>query len=108
MAAVAVASSLAFAGTGLAGHAKADDVDEAFINTLDSYGMQYGSPKKAIMVAKIFVCGSIDADRSATFTDVVYTVADNTNWSNADSTYFAGAAIAAYCPQYRYKVRDSS
>lgn len=29
---------------------------------------------------------------------------NGTNWSLADSSFFSGAAIAAYCPQYKYVV----
>jgi hypothetical protein len=104
IAAAILAAATVFAGTGFAPLAKADDNDQAFIETLDKYGLQYGKPLKATLMAKTFVCGELDADPSATLDDVVSGVADNTNWSYADSAYFAGVAIAAYCPKYKYKV----
>ena len=55
-------------------------------------------------MAKAYVCDQLDANPSETLNDVVSGVASNTNWSNADSAFFTGSAINAYCPQYKYIV----
>jgi hypothetical protein len=50
------------------------------------------------------VCGRLDSHPWESISDVVSGVATNANWSNADSAYLTGAAIAAFCPQYKSKV----
>ncbi|OBI83766.1 DUF732 domain-containing protein [Mycobacterium sp. 1245805.9] len=87
---------------GFAPAALADVADDSFIQALDGYGMQYGTLDNAIGVAKTYVCGQLAANPSEPMNDVVSGVADNTNWSIADSTFFTGSAITAYCPQYQY------
>ena len=91
----------AVAGIGFAGPARADDINDAFLQDLDNHGVQYGDPLDAIRVATIDVCGRLDSHPWESISDVVSGVATNTNWSNADSAYLTGAAIAAYCPQYK-------
>jgi hypothetical protein len=88
-------------GIGFAAPALADVTDDYFIQALDGYGMQYGTLEKAILVAKTYVCAQLGANPGETINDVVSSVANNTNWSNADSAFFTGSAINAYCPQYQ-------
>ncbi|OBG99668.1 hypothetical protein A5696_18550 [Mycobacterium sp. E2699] len=100
---VAVAGSV-IGGIGFAAPALVDVADDYFIQALDGYGMQYGTLEKAILVAKTYVCAQLDANPGQTINDVVSGVASNTGWSNADSAFFTGSAIAAYCPEYKYVV----
>ena len=97
------ASAILAAGPviGFVAPALADVTDDYFIQALDGYGMQYGTPEKAILVAHSYVCSQLDANPGQTINDLVSSVASNTNWSNADSAFFTGSAIAAYCPQYK-------
>jgi hypothetical protein len=104
VAVASVAAGSVIGGTGFAPPALADIADDYFIQALDGYGMQYGTLEKAILVAKTYVCGQLDANPGETIDDVVSGVASNTNWSNADSAFFTGTAIAAYCPEYKYIV----
>ena len=101
-AAAILAAAAAIGGIGFAAPALADAADDSFIQALDGYGMQYGTLENAIFVAKTYVCGQLDAYPSEPMNDVVSGVANNTNWSNADSAFFTGSAITAYCPQYKY------
>jgi hypothetical protein len=101
IAAATLAAGSVVAGIGFAALAQADTTDDEFIQALDSYGLQYGRPEKAMLVAQVYVCGQLDANPGETINDVVSGVANNTNWSNADSAFFTGTAIAAYCPQYK-------
>ena len=98
-----VASAMLAVGPmiGFVAPALADVTDDYFIQALDGYGMQYGTPEKAILVAHSYVCSQLDANPGQTINDLVSSVASNTNWSNADSAFFTGSAIAAYCPQYK-------
>jgi hypothetical protein len=104
VAAAILAAGSVIGGIGFAAPALADVTDDYFIQALDGYGMQYGTLEKAILVAKTYVCGQLDANPGETINDVVSGVANNTNWSNADSAFFTGSAISAYCPQYKYIV----
>jgi hypothetical protein len=99
-----VASAILAGGIGFAMPAVADVSDDYFIQALDGYGFQYNSIDKAILVAKTNVCSELDANPGESIDDVVSNVASNTGWSNADSAFFAGSAIAAYCPQYKSTV----
>lgn len=101
IAAAIFAGESAVAGIGFAGPARADAVDDAFLQDLDSHGVQYGDPVDAMRVAMVDVCGRLDSHPWESISDVVSGVATNNNWSNADSAYLTGAAIAAYCPQYK-------
>ncbi len=101
VAAAIFAAGSVIGGIGFAAPALADVTDDYFIQALDGYGMQYGTLEKAILVAKTYVCSQLDANPGETINDVVSGVANNTNWSNADSAFFTGSAITAYCPQYK-------
>jgi Protein of unknown function (DUF732) len=96
-----LAAGWVIGGIGVAAPALADVTDDFFIQALDGYGMQYGTPEKAILVAKSYVCDQLNANPGEAINDLVSSVASNTNWSNADSAFFTGSAISAYCPQYQ-------
>jgi hypothetical protein len=89
------------AGTGVPAPARGDVADDNFLQALDGQGLQYGTLERAIAVAKADVCGQLDANPGEAINDVVSGVATDTNLSIADSSLFAGSAIAAYCPQYK-------
>lgn len=94
------AAALIALSIGLAAPAYADSKDDAFIANLDTSGMNYGPPDKAIQVAKNVVCGSLNANPKATNADLIAKVVDATKWPSLNAAYFTGAAIQAYCPQY--------
>ena len=104
LAAAIVAAGSVIGGIGFAAPALADVADDTFIQALDGYGLQYGTLERAILVARSYVCDQLDANPGETINDLVAGVASNTNWSNADSAFFTGSAISAYCPQYKYIV----
>jgi hypothetical protein len=85
---------------GLAAPAYADSTDDAFIANLNSSGINYGAPDKAIQVAKTVVCGTLNDNPNASNADLVAKVTNATSWPANDAAYFTGAAIQAYCPQY--------
>jgi Protein of unknown function (DUF732) len=101
IAAAIFAGESAVAGIGFTPPARADAVDDAFLQDLDDHGVQYGDPVDAMRVAMVDVCGRLDSHPWESIGDVVSGVATNTHWSTADSAYLTGAAIAAYCPQYK-------
>jgi hypothetical protein len=81
--------------------ARADGPEDYFLQALDGQGLQYGTLDKAISVAKNDVCAQLDANPGSSMNDIVPVVAADTNLSPADSSFFTGSAIAAYCPQYK-------
>jgi hypothetical protein len=106
-AAAILAAGSAILGTGVPAPARADVTDDNFVQTLDGYGLQYGSLEKAISVARADVCEQLDANPGESINDVVSGVATDTNLSMADSSLFTGSAIAAYCPQYQSVVNPT-
>jgi hypothetical protein len=85
---------------GLAAPAFADATDDAFIANLNTSGMNFGAPDKAIQVAKTVVCGTLSGNPGTSNADLVSKVTSATNWPALDAAYFTGAAIQAYCPQF--------
>jgi len=85
---------------GLAAPAYADSTDDAFIANLNSSGMNYGPPEKAIQVAKTVVCGTLNDNPNTSTADLIAKVTNATNWPTNNAAYFTGSAIQAYCPQY--------
>jgi hypothetical protein len=88
---------------GLAAPAYADTTDDAFIANLNTSGMNYGAPERAIQVAKTVVCGTLSDNPSTSNADLIAKVTNATNWPTVNAAYFTGAAIQAYCPQYGSK-----
>jgi hypothetical protein len=85
---------------GLAAPAYADTTDDAFIANLQSSGINYGPPDKAIQVAKTVVCATLNDNPSTSNADLIAKVTGATSWAANDAAYFTGAAIQAYCPQF--------
>ena len=81
--------------------ARADGPDDSFLQALDGRGVQYGTMDRAISVAQNDVCGQLAGNPSTSMNDLVTVVASDANLSMADSSFFTGSAIAAYCPQYQ-------
>jgi hypothetical protein len=94
------AVALMVLAVGLAAPAYADTTDDAFIANLNSSGINYGAPDRAIQVAKTVVCGTLNDNPNTSNADLVAKVTGATNWPANDAAYFTGAAIQAYCPQY--------
>ena len=89
---------------GLAAPAYADATDDAFVANLQSSGINYGAPDRAIQVAKTVVCGTLNDNPNASNADVIAKVTAATNWPTNEAAYFTGAAIQAYCPQHTFGV----
>ena len=85
---------------GLAAPAYADSTDDAFITNLNTSGMNFGAPDKAIEVAKTVVCASLKDNPNTSNAELTTKVTNATNWPALNAAYFTGAAIQAYCPQY--------
>jgi hypothetical protein len=100
-AAVTAAAIVAAGIAGMPAVAWADGADDSFLQALDGQGVQYGTVDKAISVAKADVCAQLDANPGSSMNEIVPVVAADTSLSTADSSFFAGSAIAAYCPQYK-------
>ncbi|CNK65291.1 Protein of uncharacterised function (DUF732) [Mycobacterium tuberculosis] len=56
---------------------------------------------RAIAVAQNDVCGQLAGNPTTSMHDLVTVVASDANLSMADSSFFTGSAIAAYCPQFQ-------
>ncbi|EUA19914.1 MULTISPECIES: DUF732 domain-containing protein [Mycobacterium] len=97
---VARAIALIVLSVGLAAPAYADSTDDAFIMNLNTSGMNFGAPDKAIQVAKTVVCDSLKANPNTSNAELTTKVTNATNWPALNAAYFTGAAIQAYCPQY--------
>jgi Protein of unknown function (DUF732) len=97
----AAIAAAGIAGIGVAAPARADVADDYFLQALDGQGVRYDTLDGAISVAKADVCDQLDANPGESINDIVSVVATDTNLSIADSSFFTGSAIAAYCPQYK-------
>jgi Protein of unknown function (DUF732) len=85
-----------FVGAGTA-TAKADDVDNAFLNAIQAKGINFATPEAAI-VAGHEVCDELDLGRQKP--DVANEVMSSSNLDGYRAGYFVGASIAAYCPRH--------
>src|ERR1700739_3352977 len=85
---------------GLAAPAYADTTDDAFIANLNTSGMNYGAPERAIQVAQTVVCGRLSDNPNTSSADLIAKVTSATNCPMVNDASFTGAAIQAYCPQY--------
>lgn len=85
---------------GVAAPAYADATDDAFITNLNTSGMNYGAPDRAIQVAKTVVCATLNQNPNTSNAELVAKVTNATDWPPLNAAYFTGAAIQAYCPQY--------
>jgi Protein of unknown function (DUF732) len=94
------AMALMVLAVALAAPAHADATDDAFMANLNTSGMNYGAPERAIQVAKTVVCGTLSDNPNTSNADLIAKVTNATNWPTLNAAYFTGAAIQAYCPQY--------
>lgn len=98
-----LAATSTILATAPAALARADsDTDETFLLTVHSQGVYVSDP----VTQGHAVCLVIEEHPDETFVDVARGVAAyDPSISQIDAAFFAGAAIAAYCPQYKYMVR---
>ena len=77
--------------------ASADPNDGAFVDALAKGGIVFPDHNAAISIAHT-VCAGLD--QSAKTSLLAMKLMKDTDLSMRQSSYFIGAAIAAYCPQY--------
>jgi hypothetical protein len=94
---VLVAALLGLAGVSTP-TARADAVDNAFVNAVKAHGVDFASPQAAI-VAGHEVCDELDGGRQKS--DVASTLMQNSNLDGYHAGFFVGASVAAFCPRYR-------
>ena len=93
---VLAVAMLCFVGSATA-TAKADEVDNAFLNAIQAKGINFATPEAAI-VAGHEVCDELDLGRQKP--DVANEVMSSSNLDGYRAGYFVGASIAAYCPRH--------
>jgi Protein of unknown function (DUF732) len=77
--------------------ASADPTDDAFIAALEKYGITI-TDRNSALVAAHTVCDEL-ANNPNTST-LAMSLTKNTSLSLQQSSYFVGASMSAYCPQY--------
>jgi hypothetical protein len=77
--------------------ASADPNDGAFVDALARGGIAFPAPNAAISIAHS-VCAALDQSNKSSI--LAMKVMKETDLSMKQSSYFIGAAISAYCPQY--------
>jgi hypothetical protein len=75
--------------------AGADAVDDTFVSTLGSKGINVGSPQGAV-IAGHEVCDELRLGRTAA--QVATDVTKNSNLDGYHAGFFVGLAIHTYCP----------
>ncbi|CQD07778.1 hypothetical protein BN1232_01386 [Mycobacterium lentiflavum] len=95
---VAMAVSLGVLGAGVAPAAHADANDDKFVQLLIADGITHESVPAAIAAARK-VCEYLA--QGMTPNEVVIDVMNSSSLPDYDAGYFVGAAIRAYCPQYK-------
>jgi hypothetical protein len=78
--------------------ARADAVDNAFVNAVKAHGIDFASPQAAL-IAGHEVCDELDGGRQKP--DIASTLMTNSNLDGYRAGFFVGASIAAFCPRYR-------
>ncbi len=77
--------------------AHADAVDDRFLSTLKTKGINFASPQAAI-IAGHEVCDELDLGRQSS--DVASDVMKNSNLDGYHAGFFVGVSIAAFCPRH--------
>ena len=85
--------------------ASADSADDAFVAALAKDGIVVSDRDAAITTAHT-VCAGLD--RNAKSSVLVMKLAGQTHLSLKQSSYFVGASVSAYCPQYIGHTDDSA
>jgi uncharacterized protein DUF732 len=91
------AFSVSAAALLFAGAASADPADDAFIAALAKEGIVFPDQNNAIATAHA-VCAGLDKSNKSSV--LAMKVMKDTALSLRQSSYFVGASISAYCPQY--------
>ena len=78
--------------------ARADAVDNAFVNAVKSHGIDFASPQAAL-IAGHEVCDELDGGRQES--DVASTLMTNSNLDGYRAGFFVGVSVAAFCPRHR-------
>ncbi|MFY2859038.1 DUF732 domain-containing protein [Mycobacterium sp. THU-M104] len=76
--------------------ARADAIDNAFLSAVTAKGIDFPSPKAAIIAAHE-VCDELDLGRKKS--DVASEVMSNSQLDGYHAGFFVGASIAAFCPR---------
>jgi Protein of unknown function (DUF732) len=79
-------------------NARADAIDNAFLNAVKAKGINFASTQAAI-IAGHEVCDELDGGKQES--DVASTMMNNSNLDGYRAGFFVGAAVAAYCPRHR-------
>lgn len=97
---VCLATTVALPGAlGAIASAHADTVDDKFLADLQAEGIDdHVSAEHAVKGAHV-VCQKLDSGMTAA--QVAFDVLDSSSMPGYHSGFFVGAAIDAYCPQYR-------
>jgi hypothetical protein len=77
--------------------ASADPPDDAFVAALAKEGIVFPDDNTAVAIAHT-VCAGFDKSNKSSV--VVMKLMKDTDLSLRQSSYFVGASISAYCPQY--------
>jgi len=85
--------------------ASADPNDGGFVDALAKDGIAFPDPNAAISIAHT-VCAGLDQSNKSSI--LAMKVMKETDLSMKQSSYFIGAAISAYCPQYIGHTDDST
>jgi len=84
--------------------ASADPIDDTFVAALAKGGITMSGPGTAVAMAHS-VCDQLDTNRNTSF--LAMNLAKHTVLSLKQSSYFVGASMSAYCPQYIGHTDDS-
>ena len=77
--------------------ARADAIDNAFLNAVKAKGINFASTQAAI-IAGHEVCDELDLGRQKS--DVANDVMSSSNLDGYRAGYFVGVSVAAFCPRY--------
>ena len=88
-----------------AGPASADPIDDAFVAALAKEGIAFAAHNTAIATARTVCAGLDKSDKSSV---LAMKLMKDTDLSLRQSSYFIGASISAYCPQYVGRTDNSA
>lgn len=102
----AVCAILLSAGTLLStATASADPTDDAFVAALSKAGIDFADDNSAIATGRT-VCAGLDKSNKSSV--LAMKLMKDTDLTLRQSSYFIGASISAYCPQYIGRTDDSA
>jgi len=85
--------------------ASADPTDDVFVAALAKAGITFPERSTAIATART-VCAALDKSNQSSM--LAMKLMKDTDLSLQQSSYFIGASISAYCPQYIGRTDDSA